>query len=734
MKRNITFILATILLSNLACTKIDDGHHNIVDVSNDEVVLSTTILSKASGDSWSSGDEIGVFAVADDTSLGDNVQFITTAGDGQFSAASTKIYYPQTGSLTISAYYPYDNALVGSIYKIDMADQSTPEDIDLMVASATSAATKDAVALEFKHRLSFINVEMVRGDGITEAEFAQFTASVEGTMAVADYDILKDSVIFAESTVAQDIPLIKSNESGKVMARAMVIPQELSGARLKFSYVDVSNPSSPTAGHYYYVPKATEYERGKAYDYQIKISRSEVGSGTFIIDGWAVDSDSDNDDITATEVAWTLENINVGNYPQTSVWRVQCKATTQKSNYDNLKAAILHYGKDVKLHLFGNKSLPAEVFSGFSGRIVELTVHDATSIGSNACGNMTYLKVVEMPEVTNVSSSALISCPALLEAHFEAATMISDYAFKNCSRLTTIAIYDATYIGQEAFKDCTAFNTTLTPKSGSTELESNNVYFPEVNEVSSDAFVRCGSMAKLQFPKLRTIGERAFSECTGVSTISRTDIPIVTTIMTFAFSHCTSLSSVAFGDQPYTPSTALTMGSRVFHNCHSLKSIYAERAVDIGYRCFDISPVTGDIDAIMAAIGDRQFRISFATAAQNNETTFNIFKNPIYVPVDQVSFSTDMFGELATPDPRWGLTDGKSVVAGALALFPGTGITIDFDDDNITAGQDWILLDDADGIDIDKGDKSWKFKDGVFAVSYGAHFTSPNAIERIVAF
>ena len=121
--------------------------------------------------------------------------------------------------------------------------------------------------------------------------------------------------------------------------------------------------------------------------------------------------------------------------------------------------------------------------------------------------------------------------------------------------------YTVTSIGDEAFKECTGLTSISIPSS--------------VTNIGGWAFEGCTGLASINLPvSVTTIGDDAFWCCTGLTSIN---IPSsVTAIGHGAFSGCTGLTSVSI------PASVTTIGNYAFAGCEGLASIKVE-AGNIAY-------------------------------------------------------------------------------------------------------------------------------------------------------
>ena len=121
--------------------------------------------------------------------------------------------------------------------------------------------------------------------------------------------------------------------------------------------------------------------------------------------------------------------------------------------------------------------------------------------------------------------------------------------------------YTVTSIGDEAFKECTGLTSISIPSS--------------VTNIGGWAFEGCTGLASINLPvSVTTIGDDAFWCCTGLTSIN---IPSsVTAIGHGAFHGCTGLTSVSI------PASVTTIGNYAFTGCEGLASIKVE-AGNIAY-------------------------------------------------------------------------------------------------------------------------------------------------------
>ncbi len=130
------------------------------------------------------------------------------------------------------------------------------------------------------------------------------------------------------------------------------------------------------------------------------------------------------------------------------------------------------------------------------------------------------------------------------------------YSYK--SSISTVIIEDgATSIGERAFSNCIGLTSITIPNS--------------VTSIGDNAFYNCGSLTSITIPNsVTTIGNYAFQYCIKLTSIT---IPnSVTSIGDAAFSNCSRLTSVTIGN------SVTSIGNNAFSDCSGIKTItsYAE--------------------------------------------------------------------------------------------------------------------------------------------------------------
>ena len=202
------------------------------------------------------------------------------------------------------------------------------------------------------------------------------------------------------------------------------------------------------------------------------------------------------------------------------------------------------------------------------------------------------IRNLDIPDnIKRIDRSAFSGCTLLENINLgNGVTEIGDYVFESCRGLTSVTIPDSvTTIGDNAFRECTGLTNVTIPDSveflGSgvfsrcTSLTSITVDKNNENYSSRDGVLFNKDQTTLiQYPagnqrdtyiipdSVKSIGEYAFSGCTGLTSITIPDS--VTSIGIDAFDGCTGLTSITI------PDSVTNIGGAAFYGCKGLTDVY----------------------------------------------------------------------------------------------------------------------------------------------------------------
>ena len=208
-----------------------------------------------------------------------------------------------------------------------------------------------------------------------------------------------------------------------------------------------------------------------------------------------------------------------------------------------------------------------------------------TSIGVRAFYGTAYYDDADNWEdgVLYIGNHLIEARPSLLVGTYkikDGTMTIADRAFKACEGLATITIPSSvTSIGDGAFEKCRYLIEININKDNKNYSSEAGVLFNK-DKSTLVAYPGCGAIYEIP-SSVTSIGERAFYDCTGLTSI---EIPAsVTSICDRAFYNCTGLTSVTFEKD----SELKSIGEYAFNDCYGLKSIEIPASVtQIGSSAF----------------------------------------------------------------------------------------------------------------------------------------------------
>ena len=264
-------------LSALALTSCKSNDDNSEWLGSDGVNFTSYIeglTSRASGSAWDDGDRVGIFMTAGADEFA-NREYTASAA-GNLTPAGQALKWPEEGSASFMAYYPYTASLSGKTYTVNVTDQADPKKIDLLYSNnAADIANGETVNLAFKHQLSQIVIN-VEKDATIESTNG-LAIAISGMDTQASFD-LNDGTLTPggnKGNIAMNV-----NAEG-TQAEAIVIPSaDLSGAKMTFTLQGMSFDYDVTG----------TYEAGTKYTYKATLSvlngQPTITMGTATIEDW----------------------------------------------------------------------------------------------------------------------------------------------------------------------------------------------------------------------------------------------------------------------------------------------------------------------------------------------------------------------------------------------------------------------------------------------------------------
>lgn len=275
-------ILSTYLF---ACCSSDSVNETVPPTPPTEklpINISTSVSSRATDLAFEVGDKIGLYVVnhkADGSAAAlqvsgnhvDNMQYTynstwTPATQTYWIDNSTHadfyLYYPYTSSITSIDAMPYS-------VKANQSQLSDYKAGDLMIGKTIDVApTQLSVKIEAKHVMSQMTINLVAGNGFTDATLAAAKISVKvnklKTKATAN---LATGAVTAIGDEADIIPYKVANNSYK----AIVVPQLVGEGNLITINVDGRDFNLPKTSNF------TGFEAGKKHNFNVTLSKTSNG-------------------------------------------------------------------------------------------------------------------------------------------------------------------------------------------------------------------------------------------------------------------------------------------------------------------------------------------------------------------------------------------------------------------------------------------------------------------------
>lgn len=223
--------------------------------------------TRAAGkDSWSENDVIGV-RIGDDGLVG---QYKLNT-DGSVKESVTPIYWNNTASASVFAWYPFEQQ-----NNVDISNQSDGyENFDFLTATAEGQNYMNQVELVFKHKMAKVKFRLVNGGGITEEELAAAKVIIYGD-ATAEFN---EGVLSEANQTGEEI--ISFYDSATKTGEALLIPQDMTGKNL--FKVEIGNKE------FFYAPTNEvegKLESGFVNTYTILVKQMEIEVDVTVSASW----------------------------------------------------------------------------------------------------------------------------------------------------------------------------------------------------------------------------------------------------------------------------------------------------------------------------------------------------------------------------------------------------------------------------------------------------------------
>lgn len=499
-------------------------------------------LTRANDQGFVTGDRMGIYIV--DYAYGNkpgtltaydnraNNMLYTFDANGNCWKSKGEIYWrDETTPIDVYGYYPGVNTISDvNAYAFEVeADQSIAasdgnissyEASDFLWGKATKVTpTSETVTITYHHQLAGVQVQLVMGTGVTEAEWEKLpkTVLVENTVRTADIDLSTGVVSRRGETVE---PILMAAESGDNY-RAVVVPQAvLAGKTLLSLTLDgISYTHTLTT--------AMDYQAGKLHRFTITVNK-RTASGEYEIsvssDGvtdWVNDESSHDFTQNAYLVvhvpeAGQLEKVMKASFPNyAEVKNLKITGEMKREDFTFLKEQIPNLAyiniQDVKLRKY-------TVINGDTWK----ETHYDDCLHNEAFYGMENLRGIVLPSTMK---------------------KIMDLAIRDCKLTSTLVIPEGvTYVGQYACEGVSVqlpYTLEVIDRSAfeGAKIIGGLRFTNKLKQIGGWAFAKAEISGVFSLPpQLEVLGPGAFENCGGDEMTGVIEIPqTVTEIPMYAF-------------------------------------------------------------------------------------------------------------------------------------------------------------------------------------------------------
>lgn len=243
-------------------------------------------------DNWQGGEEIAV-------SIGNYTGKYTIQANGKVFDSGSPYYWQNTDKATVRAWYPYTE----DERNYDISEQTQGyADFDFLYAE-TEGSYAAPVQLVFSHLMSKVSYTLVKGDGITDTEFASASVTLLGDKSVTISGGKITSV-----AVSQTDEIKPCHDASDNVGSAVMTPQDMTGKpliKVNISGNDfIYTPDTEAAG---------KLRGGYQHSYTITLKTNGIEVTAATGGEW---TESGNEDVASKEVkqAYSSTDLKLGDY------------------------------------------------------------------------------------------------------------------------------------------------------------------------------------------------------------------------------------------------------------------------------------------------------------------------------------------------------------------------------------------------------------------------------------
>lgn len=282
MKKLFTLALSVFALVSCQMAQIESETLEKMEVS-----LALGVTTKVSDNTFDSGDKVGIYMVNQPSSLlssGNHYDNIQHSYDGSNWTPSEQMYWlDKTTEAVFYGYYPYSEVSDVNEHSFtvatDQSELSSLKSSDFVWGkSASTAPSKNPVALQTSHIMSSIKIYVEPGDGFKPETFADLDVKVNLRNVKNSAKVnLEDGSVTAVGSSVQMTPY---KDNGYY--RAIIVPQTVADES-ELVVITVN-------GTEYTLKKGFAFASGTRHKFTVKVNKT--GSGVNIgIGGWEEDEE-----------------------------------------------------------------------------------------------------------------------------------------------------------------------------------------------------------------------------------------------------------------------------------------------------------------------------------------------------------------------------------------------------------------------------------------------------------
>lgn len=233
---------------------------------------------------WDVGDPVGIFMVEHATTNpvndASNVKYTaTTAGASTtFTSSGNPIYYPlnELSNVDFIAYHPYKATVTDFSYPIDLSEQTSQTNIDLMTAKADKSGegytkddgrTNNTVNFTFTHRLVKLVMSVTKDASVS----GNITGvSINGMNTTATFDLKGIAGITSADSQKPIIPCV----AGDNKYEAILLPV----AALTDDHVVTFTTDKDETYIWVMKKQISSLDAGKIYTYDVNVTKYEINA------------------------------------------------------------------------------------------------------------------------------------------------------------------------------------------------------------------------------------------------------------------------------------------------------------------------------------------------------------------------------------------------------------------------------------------------------------------------